>query len=97
MCSTAEGTKSTCFNLAKALALFFSYFQTGIFADHWIEFNSTAQMNAYKGKTPVERWRNDRSSYVGSTNFQGVIDLFCNLSKKVPLEDFPNGIVCVSD
>ena len=51
-----------------------------------------------RGKTASEKWRNDKSSYLGSTNFQSVIDLFCNLKAQgTPESDFPSGIVCISD
>lgn len=98
MGSTAKGTKMSCYDIAKALALYFSEFLTGRFQDAWIEFNSTAKMHEWKGRTPVDRWFNDRSSYIGSTNFQSVIDLFVNLKHQgVPESEFPTGILCISD
>jgi hypothetical protein len=98
MGSQCPGTKSTCYDVAKALALYFSEFLTGRFANHWIEFNSTAKLHSWVGQTPVDKWKNDKSSYVGSTNFQSVIDLFCQLKKDgVPEGDFPSGILAVSD
>jgi hypothetical protein len=98
MGSIAPGAGMTCFNVGKALALYFSEFLDGEFADAWIEFNSDAQMHTWKGKTPLEKWYNDRSRYVGSTNFQSVIQLFGRLLKKgVPESSFPKGILCISD
>lgn len=98
MGSIAAGTNMTCYDIGKALALYFSEFLTGRFTDAWIEFNSNAQMHTWKGETPVDRWYNDRSSYVGSTNFQSVIDLFVNLKHQgVDESDFPTGILCISD
>jgi len=98
MSSLATGTTMSCYNVAKALALYFSEFLTGSFSNVWIEFNSTAQMHTWKGNNPLEKWYNDKSSYVGSTNFQSVIKLLCNIkSQGIPESDFPSGILCISD
>lgn len=98
MGATASGTKMSCYNVAKALALYFSEFLTGTFANSWIEFNSSAKLHSWKGKTPIDKWCNDKSSFIGSTNFQSVIDLFVSLKKGgISEEEFPTGILCISD
>jgi hypothetical protein len=98
MGSTATGTNMSCYNIAKALALYFSEFLTGKFADAWIEFNSNAKMHTWKGDNALDKWYNDRSSYIGSTNFQSVIQLFGDLKRQgVPESEFPTGILCISD
>jgi hypothetical protein len=98
MSSEAAGTGMSCFNVAKALALYFSEFLTGRFEDSFIEFNSDAKMHQWKGDSPLERWYNDKCSYVGSTNFQSVIQLLCRVKAQgVPEEEFPRGILCISD
>lgn len=98
MVSTATGTKMSCFDIAKALALYFSEFLTGRFADAWIEFNSGAKMHTWKGNTPVEKWKNDSSKFIGSTDFQSVVRLFATLKAEgVSEEEFPVGILCISD
>ncbi|MFW5847454.1 MAG: DUF2828 family protein [bacterium] len=98
MSSPATGTKMSCYDLGKALALYFSEFLTGTFADAWIEFNSDAKLHKWKGKTPIEKWYNDHSKYLGSTNFLSVVNLFARLHKEgVPESDFPTGILCISD
>lgn len=98
MSAMASGTKVSCYNIGKALALYFSEFLTGFFADSWIEFNDDAKMHQWKGNTPVDKWLNDKSSYVGSTNFQSVIDLFIDIkSNGVQESEFPSGILCISD
>lgn len=98
MGATAIGTKVSCYNIGKALALYFSEFLKGHFANSWIEFNADAQMHKWKGSTPVEKWLNDGSSYVGNTNFQSVVNLFCKIKRSgVPESDFPTGILCISD
>lgn len=96
----ANGTKIASGDVAKSLALFFAeMLPDGYFANSWIEFNSTAQMHEWKGSTVVEKWRNDRASYVGNTNFQSVITLFAKIKTKdnVPESEFPTGILCISD
>lgn len=98
MGSTATGTKSSCFNIGKALALYFSEFLQGQFANSWIEFNSDAKLHTWKGNTPTEKWLNDRSGFIGGTDFQRVIKLFCDIkSRGVDEKDFPKGILCISD
>lgn len=99
MCSTAHGTTQSCYDIAKALALFFSeMLPDGYFANNWIEFNNTAKMHTWKGSTPIEKWQNDRSGVIGSTNFQSVIDLFVQIKKSgISEEQFPTGIICISD
>lgn len=98
MRSAALGTKYSCNNIAKALALYFSEFLDGQFANHWIEFNSGAKLHSWKGANVVAKWRADRSEAYASTNFQAVIDLFCQMKNQgVPEEDFPEGILCISD
>jgi len=98
MSSAATGTTMSCFNVAKALALYFSEFLTGRFKDAFIEFNSVAQMHTWKGNTVLEKWYNDHCSFVGSTNFQSVIDLICRLrSEGIEESEFPTGILCISD
>lgn len=92
------GTKSTVYNVEKALALYFSEFLKGEFSNAWIEFNSTAKLHKWEGSTPTLKWLNDKSSYVGSTNFQSVIDLFAEIKNSgVEESDFPRGILCLSD
>lgn len=98
MGSQAAGTNMTCYDIAKALALYFSEFLSGEFANNWIEFNSDAKMHTWNGKSALERWYNDHSNYVGSTNFESVIKLFAKIKKEGVAEcDFPTGILCISD
>ena len=94
----ARGADVSAGNIAKGLALFFSYMLKGAFENTWIEFSDTAKMHQWHGSTPVEKWKNDGSSYIGSTNFQSVIDLFVKIKGQgVPEEEFPSGILCISD
>lgn len=99
MGSNATGTNMSCFDVAKALALFFSkMLPNGHFANSFIEFNNDAKMHTWSGKTAYENWKNDRCGFVGSTNFQSVIKLFGKIKKTGVTEDqFPTGILCISD
>ena len=98
MSSVATGTNMKCYDIAKALALYFSEFLHGKFANSWIEFNSSAKMHKWIGNSPIEKWYNDSSSYIGSTDFQSVIKLFCQIKKQgVAESDFPKGVLCISD
>jgi hypothetical protein len=98
MNSTAVGTTQSCANIGKALALYFSEFLTGRFADSFIEFNSTAKMHRWVGNNALEKWYNDQCGFYGSTNFQSVIDLFVHLKNQgIDESEFPTGILCISD
>jgi hypothetical protein len=95
--STATGTKFSSDDIAKSIALYFNEFLDGDFKDYYIEFNDNAKMVKWKGSTPSQKWTNDLGNAYGGTNFQSVIDLFCNLKKTVSESDFPEGILCISD
>jgi hypothetical protein len=98
MGSICTGTKQTCFDVAKALALYFSEYLTGSFSNAFIEFNSSAKMHTWNGNTPIEKWCNDKCGYIGSTDFQSVIKLLCQIKKQgVDESEFPSGILCLSD
>ncbi len=98
MGSPAMGIKMSAFDVAKALALWFSYCLKGRFENSWIEFNNKAKLHTWKGSTPTEKWFNDKSTYVGSTNFMSVIELFGVIKREgVSEKEFPEGILCISD
>lgn len=98
MTSTASGTKYSSYNVAKAMALYFSEFLHGSFSNAWIEFNNDAKLHKWMGSRVHEKWFNDRSSHVGSTNFLSVIKLFARLKDQgISESEFPKGILCISD
>jgi len=98
MSSPASGTTMRCYDVAKALALYFSEFLQGTFADAWIEFHTSAKMRQWKGKTALDKWYNDHSACVGGTNFQSVVKLFVTLKEEgIAESEFPTGILCISD
>lgn len=98
MSSEVPGCKMSAFAVAKAMALYFSEFLTGYFANTFAEFNSDCKLHQWIGQTPVDKWINDECSCVGNTNFQSVINLFVKLRRQgVPESEFPKGILCISD
>lgn len=98
MTSQAVGCSMSSYDVAKSMALYFSEFLTGPFANSFAEFANTCTLQQWKGSTPVDKYLNDRCEAYGGTNFQSVIDLFIQLrGRGVPEKDFPTGILCVSD
>lgn len=98
MTSQAVGCPMSSYDVAKSMALYFSEFLTGPFANSFAEFADECKLHQWRGSTPVDKYLNDRCEAYGSTNFQSVIDLFIKLKRQgVPEKDFPTGILCVSD
>lgn len=98
MRSAVPGYKFSAGDVAKSLGIFFGDLLEGPFKNAWMEFHSTVKMHFYKESNFVDKWRGDRSNYIGSTNFIGVADHFVSMLKKVGSENqFPTGILCISD
>ena len=98
MTGTVPGTNVSAYDVAKSMALYFSYLLKGVFNKSWMEFATTCKLKYWVGATPVDQLQNDRSEAYGSTNFQSVGDRFGQILKSgVPESDFPTGILCVSD
>lgn len=98
MTSKAIGCNMSSYDIGKAMALYFSEFLTGPFANAFAEFSDECVLHKWKGMTPCEKYVNDRCEAYGGTNFQSVIDLFIRLKRQgVPESDFPTGILCISD
>lgn len=98
MTATARGCNVSAFCIAKSMALYFSEFLEGYFADTFAEFSEGCKLHKWKGKTPVDKYINDTCGDYASTNFQSVIDLFIRLkSEGVEEKDFPSGILAISD
>ncbi len=98
MNAIASGTKFRSSDIAKSLSIYFSEFLTGPFAGHCIDFNSKPVLRQLNGSTASEKWYSDRVVPSANTNFQGVIDLLVEMKNKgVAEEDFPTGLLCLSD
>lgn len=98
MTISVPGTNVSSYSVGKAMALYFSYLLKDPFAKTFFEFADKCELKYWRGLTPVENLQNDRSEAYGSTNFQSVADTFVKLRKQgVAEEDFPTGILCISD
>lgn len=98
MSSNAVGCNMSSYSIAKAMALYFSEFLNGPFANSYVEFADECRLKQWKGNTIVDKWLNDNYSCIGSTNFLSIAILFARLkSQGVSESDFPNGLLCLSD
>lgn len=97
MNALANGLSISSNNIAKAMALYFSYFLEGPFSSGYLEFADNVKLNLWEGSTPSEKYLNDKAVAYGSTNFLGVADFFIKMRKTTPLNLFPKGILCLSD
>ena len=98
MTGLVPGTKVSAYDVAKSMALYFSYLLKGPFHNHWMEFNDKCILKKWIGDTPVKKLQNDRSEAYGSTDFEGVARIFVKVRQSgVKEEDFPGGILCLSD
>lgn len=98
MTSNVPGTKISSYDVAKSMALYFSYLLKGRFEGAWMEFNDRAELKSWRGSTPVDKLRNDRSESYGGTNFQSVAKVFAQIKGEgVSESEFPSGILVVSD
>lgn len=98
MTATARGCTTSSYDIGKAMALYFSEFLTGPFANSFAEFSDGCVLKQWVGTTPCDKYINDRSEAYGRTNFQSVIDLFIRLKEQgVEESEFPTGILVVSD
>lgn len=103
---TSGSMSSSCYGLpnnrsidvAKSIALYFSYFLDDQFKDSFLEFSSDVTLRKWEGETPYDKFWNMYAMGWGSTNFIGVAKLFANMKGMgVPEEVFPTGVVCISD
>lgn len=98
MDSKADGTNVSSDNIARSMALYFSYLLDGPFKETWIEFGNTAMVHKFRGNAPVEQWANAAGKIGGGTNFLSTFHLFAELKRQGLAEnEFPTGILCISD
>lgn len=99
MTSQSVGTNMSAYAIGKAMALYFSALLDGPFKDAYATFSNTCKLCKWQGKTPIERWANDKDSAFGSTNLLSVADMFIKLrsTMKVSENEFPTGALLVSD
>lgn len=89
---------TTSLNVARSIALYFSYLLDSQFSGY-LEFADEVELMNWEGETPYDKFFNREYGTWGSTNFLGVADWFVNLKKGMNLSEdvFPNGVICVSD
>jgi hypothetical protein len=98
MSAQCVGTNRRAIEVAKSMALYFSYMLKGKFNKTWLEFSNECIAHELKGKTPYAQFE-DMSNYksYGETNFLSVAKLFSKLKLCNDEKDFPSGIICLSD
>lgn len=98
MDSQAHGLKISSYTVAKAMSIFLGNMINGYFHNHYIDFSSTAYLREIKGNKFSDHWITETRIQSANTNFQAVCDLLCDIrAKGVSEEDFPSGIICISD
>lgn len=97
MSSNVKGLNISSNDVAKSIALYFSYLLKGQFANSYIEFDSKPELRYWKGNSPSDKYLKNTSYAYGSTNFLGIADLFIKIYKHTSIEKFPSGLICVSD
>ena len=58
--------------VAKSIALYFSYLLEGRFANSYIEFDSKPELRYWEGNSPSDKYLKNTSYAYGSTNFLGI-------------------------
>ena len=95
MTSEACGTGMSSYQVGLAMCLYFSYLLEGRFKDTFLTFSEDVQIEKFNGTTPLDKFCGYNRSY---TNFLGVAELLAGLKRNGYSEDdFPTGILCLSD
>ena len=97
MSSNVKGLTISSNDVAKSIALYFSYLLKGKFANSYIEFDSKPELRYWEGNSPSDKYLKNTSYAYGSTNFLGIADLFIKIYKHTSIEKFPTGLICISD
>ena len=98
MTSQAIGCNMSSYSVAKALALYFSEFLTGPFANCYVNFDDKCQLLQWKGNTPVDKWINDNNADFGGTYPLEIAKLLVKVKNQgVSESDFPEGVLMLSD
>jgi len=92
---------TTALNIAASLAIYFSMIQSGSFKNSIIAFDNKSKFKKLSGKylTRLKTVITDKD-YMGSTNFQSVIDLVLRTRKEhpeIPVKDYPEVYLVISD
>lgn len=92
----------TSYDVCVSLGLYFSALNKGDFHNTVAMFDDTSRMLKLHGETFTDKWYEIRNQSVawGGTSFTSLISLICRTRKEhpeIPLEDFPQTLIVVSD
>jgi len=94
-----KGTTTTAFTIAKSMAVYFANLLQGSFHKAYIKFAVKSELKMLNSEGFSDQIR-EINGGMGCTNFQSVIDCLIHVRKtnpSVPLNEFPNGLIVVSD
>ena len=97
MSSNVKGLTISSNDVAKSMALYFSYLLKGNFANSYIEFSHKPILKYWEGDSPTDKYLKNINYCFGDTNFLGIADLFIEIYKHTSIEKFPKGLICISD
>ena len=97
MSSNVKGLTISSNDVAKSMALYFSYLLKGKFANSYIEFSHKPVLKYWEGDSPTDKYLKNINYCFGDTNFLGIADLFIGIYKHTSIEKFPTGLICISD
>ena len=97
MSSNVPGLSISSNDVAKSIALYFSYLLKGKFANSYIEFSHKPILKYWEGNSPTDKYLKNINYCFGDTNFLGIADLFIEIYKHTSIEKFPTGLICISD
>jgi hypothetical protein len=98
MTSEACGTGMSSYQVGLAMCLYFSYLLEGKFKDTFLTFSDNVEIEKFYGDTPLDKFCSFDKDYYGSTNFVGVAHFLAKMKMSgYKEEDFPTGILCLSD
>ena len=97
MSSNVKGLNISSNDVAKSIALYFSYLLKGKFANSYIEFDRKTELKYWEGNSPTDKYLRNTSCAYGNTNFLSIATLFIEIYKHTPIEKFPTGLIAISD
>ena len=97
MSSNVKGLNISSNDVAKSIALYFSYLLKGKFANSYIEFDRKTELKYWEGNSPSDKYLRNTSCAYGNANFLSIATLFIEIYKHTPIEKFPTGLIAISD
>ena len=97
MSSNVKGLNISSNDVAKSIALYFSYLLKGKFANSYIEFDRKTELKYWEGNSPSDKYLRNTSCAYGNTNFLSIATLFIEIYKHTSIEKFPTGLIAISD